>query len=152
MISKKEFFEKITYIEHLEYLNDYETLLEIFDYCYYLTAVALRELVNLDKNAYAIALILKYRRYWQILGYIDKLLSLEYKLIQEFIEEKKRDKTIVLECKKEEKEYGFKSEFIKKIEKEEKEKKKKRIKKHKKRVYKQATFDFIDFIDCSSNL
>jgi len=86
-LTKKNYYESITYTEFVNLHNDYHTMMEIFDDCFHLSAMALKDLTGLKYNPYYIKEILKFTRLWNIKENIDTLLSLKNSVILDWKKE-----------------------------------------------------------------
>ena len=102
-MTKKNYIDSISYTEFVNMHNDYHIMMEIFDDCFHLSAMALKELTGLKYNPYYIKEILKFTRLWNIKDNIDTLLSLDNKLIRNWKKNNKEKYKDI--CKEERLEY-----------------------------------------------
>jgi len=93
-LNKKDYYATTTYTEYVQHINDYLAFMEIFDDNFELAALALKRLAGLQYNPYYIKEILYFTRIWNIIEYIDKVLSMPYIEVMKFKEENKDYKAI----------------------------------------------------------
>lgn len=84
-MTRKDFIKSITYVDFINAYNDYYLFMSIFDDCFHLASVAIKELCSHEKNIYYIKNTLQFNRIWNLTEEIDFILSLDNSALSDWI-------------------------------------------------------------------
>ena len=110
-MTKKDFLKDFTYVDFLNIYEDYYLFMSIFNDCFHLAAIAIKELCNYPKNPYYIKNTLQFNRIWNLLDQINYILDMDNNNLNEWI--KLNRETYKKEC--EEKEVSISSAEVRSI-------------------------------------